>query len=1167
MAASFNFPDLNKIPWLPVDFKLTGKELRTKSQMVTFRSGLKLNFLDLCKGYKDATFNKKTGIILSNLQNLSTNFESNTPPSISESLTEIITPVAALTSPFNKVIEISTTLNKDKDTIPNKLQISKRASYNRSKQPINVTHKDNLKFTFVKDITPTIEAADTDLVVVETMNYSTASEDVPSKFLLTWSYDDSLTFRPQMFPESMSQKFAYALSKDGICLFKPNSNFYYMVRPVNGVFKFLPFNAGLAEPIPDDAFLKFISYTHTPLDNVGIKDSRIVKYDINKVITQHQLLPDSTYSKNPYLQNFLAMYPVENPVIDKGMAYYNVDLHGLKNYQTANYSYSFFSDFIKNYSGVHRVYETIFSGTNQQNGFDKLHLGYQAFGIEKSFKKDVESPFSFPSTASRTPLSATGLILDGATAGHHPYTADRVYFLQTNYTDKIPGIPEPPSITLANDVWLCSWLSGSNLGTKVWLDRFFNSAYYTFDQALSAQTMVYHEKLDPTKNYIYDVPSTMIFEPGAFYKYFHVGAETSKNYIPFLDGEKNSDLGSKILEITKWNSSPLNDTSAYKNKGLVYTEAELLNADYLNFDGGTHVIFPARTSLLPSTRLTTSLWIKVDDWQNIQGRQIFGNYYNSGFGLINESAMTVPLLTIVDNQKGQVYNFNYSSKITNISNIPITNLTKNLFTIRLLDFSWWIFDTGSSVGYKFDADGHILKTLSDPRLSGVTQIELGPDSILYLLNPILGQVLKFSTDGVESSFEKLKNVSRFELFSYQTINTRPTKLAIKPIYGNASVVDNGGNIWQSVGNNIYKSPYDSLLDSHGDPTLFATVGITQQITCDTSDNVWILHDTDKISKINSEGLISTIRIGKRANLEEDSCILAPERSRYLNFIKTPLKGCSATEFLDVAVLIDNRDNELIMLDQNLDMVSRLDLTLLRDLKLKTPTSVPIFLADGDFTGYQFLRKFYKNSQDLSWKFKIGYANGSSLSDAKLSIDKTTLSPGWHHFGLVFNAENGTIISYIDGIKQGQTFIPDNKQIYYTYRSSFILGADSIKNNIINNIINVDNAYKFIGNIAELRIYNKALNDGDMEQLYFSSKYSDERKDLTWNMPTGTRNYVEEIEHWFKMQLPGSKSKYFNINIHNLKASDKVKTFIEGAIRKNVSKITPAHMSLYKINWL
>jgi hypothetical protein len=68
------------------------------------------------------------------------------------------------------------------------------------------------------------------------------------------------------------------------------------------------------------------------------------------------------------------------------------------------------------------------------------------------------------------------------------------------------------------------------------------------------------------------------------------------------------------------------------------------------------------------------------------------------------------------------------------------------------------------------------------------------------------------------------------------------------------------------------------------------------------------------------------------------------------------------------------------------------------------------------------------------------------------------------------------------------------------------------------------------------------------------------------MYVGKRNYIEEITNWFQFKLPTNKSKYFNINVHNLNVNDTVKSNIELAIRNVIDKLSPANTSLYKINW-
>jgi hypothetical protein len=280
-------------------------------------------------------------------------------------------------------------------------------------------------------------------------------------------------------------------------------------------------------------------------------------------------------------------------------------------------------------------------------------------------------------------------------------------------------------------------------------------------------------------------------------------------------------------------------------------------------------------------------------------------------------------------------------------------------------------------------------------------------------------------------------------------------------------------------------------------------------------------------------------------------------------------GCESYEFKDLAVILDNRDNQLILLDINGDIMSKIDLTLLNGLVSENPK----FFAEGDFTGYQHIRKFGVSKNNLCWKIKVTNPDGSNPEVVSLNYDAALLYPGWHHLVLTFDSAKGVAKYYIDtqlvdsaSLDFGGTGI--NREVFFNYRSSFLLGADSVKNSVLNDIIAIQDAYKFVGKISNIKIYNKTLSAGDVAQLYFSFYLSDKRKPLIWNMPTGSRNYIEEAIHWFKMQLPGSKSQYFNINIHNLPITDDtVKFLIEDAIRRNIKKINPINASLYKINWI
>jgi hypothetical protein len=1198
MSVLFNFPkDISKIPWRPVKFEMTGNSYECKAQDISFENGIRFIFNESLKEYKDLGFNKKTGFFLTPPTTPDRILANKTAPDFSGPLEEILSPVCYISSPYNKIISI--VKGTASDTNLGMLSATNRASFNDAGYPANFTARDCLKFTFVRDNTFVFEDAERDFVEIEIPQLAKeddATNFIPSKYVLTWNQTVQdpdkyiVSFQPRRFPESYSQKFSYLLSKDGICLFKPNSRYRYIVqKQLNGTgFEMVKFTPTTSSILPVNSFLKFVSHEASSVDFNFIPPSHLTKYVVNKLDFQFELFPDRNYTQMPYLQNFLGIYPVENPKLYPKEAVYEVQITGLKNYQTPNYTYSFNSHYLENFQGLHRLYDKVFTGTNQLGGFENVYLGYTGGTTEIVFQNNQETYFNYPFSAPAMTVHDAGFIEEGAIASSHPFTSDRIYVKQTDYRTIIPEAPQPSSISAHSTLWFCAWLSGSTTGEKTWVDRFYNPAYYTAEQALSSQVLVYNHKVDPDKDYVYDVPSSLVLEPGVFYKYFHVGNDTSKDFIKFIDAKQSGNINTKILEVSSWKGPSIIDESGFNHNGLLFGDpGNAFKDTHLNLDGSTHVLFPSKSLLLEKYNFTTSMWVYADNWKEIEGHQIFGNFYDSGYGLINESALTAPMLTFVESTKGIIYDLNYRFKTRSSRDNTIYRREDEIIPTsigqciinRLSDFSTVILDVLNGILSKYDVEGRKLSNFNTEktRYYGVTQVEVDDVGNFYLFIPRKRVVKKLDSSGYFLNNTKTNiKTQRIEIIRYSTLRYgRSSRTAIVEIYGNASCIDNNNNVWQSLGNNLYKTAFSKEADKLAvKPQMFASVGFVQQITCDSANNLWILHDQDSISKLSPEGKFTTTRIGKRHGLQEDPCLKTTDRFRYLNFLRTPESGsfgCEKYKFKDLAVLLDTRDAELMLFDTvNNNLLIKLDLSYMEGLE--TDFSLPNFgdfkfYADGDFTGYQHLRKFYSQSSGLSWNIKISDADDRAPETIRLIQDKNDLTPGWHHFAITFNSQNGEAKYYVDSVLTDSTAFTQGKVVFFDYRSSLVIGADSIKNSILNDIIDIQDAYKFVGKVANLKIYNKTLSNSDIEQIYFSSIYSDNRSPLTWNMYTGQRNYIEQIKYWYQMQLPGNKSNYFNIKIHNFKADESIKKIIERIIRKNVTTLAPAETTLYKIKWI
>ena len=1125
---------ISDIYWYPINFNLIGNKINMKKTYFVFNNGFKSNIYEFLKDPNDIKINKKTGIVLTNFLSGQDIFEDNGSPQNLTDLTKIETPFKTSDS---FVITLSSYQNK---TILYK-------SYTK-----NYSYLDNIKIVFDDD-TVSLESNDGNV--------------------LTYDGSNNLFFTSRISPPSDTQKFNYFLGDDNIVLFSYGSNYSKAVTiNSNRILSLTNVSYNLNNTLESDKILNFISYERKNLKIDNVKNSYFCRYVSSPLLSQKDLIPTEESLNENYKQNFLSFFPYQNPTFNDTDGYvdYNLQIHGLKNYQTPEYNYSRGVDYIGDYPSIRRVYNNIFSGTNQENGLENIYLGFTTNTYLKKFETDRNTVFYFPPTTQRISVQDAGLIEDGAYYGEMPYISDRIYTRQISYDELTPGVEQPPSMPRLDGTWLCTWLSGNPMGQKKWMDRYFNSAYYTTDTALGATDLLYNEKLNPDVDFeVWDTPSSLYFEPGGQYIYFRSGQENSKTFLKYLSSDFYNPLGSKILYISNFTSSPLIDNTPYLNSGFIVGNSESnFKGDYLTFDGKNHIVFPAKNVLLEKNHLTISLWLRVEDWGNINGDQIIGNYYDSGFGFINEASLTSPIFTVIESTSGNIFNLNYKlSHLDNIS-IPKETNSENCIVQRLMDFSYWVVDSYNRKLRKYNIEGKIQKTIdisTDPEnnpsyLSYIDQVEIDSQENLYIYCVKDKKVVILNSHG-----DFIKNVTHIE--DYKRIEIQKEKQEdvkdnIIYSYGDSSCIDNDNKLWQVIGGNLYKGEQ-----------IYANIGPVQQITCDANNNLWIVHLKDKLTKFNitEDKFEFTKSIGKNVLIDDD-CFEYTGQFRFLNFIKTPKisKVCVETtdKTEDLAILIDDSDKIAYLINSEGSLVSRLSLYGLVTVDLSTVNDGLKFKALGDFSSYQFLRKFGSLEKNLSWKFKVGTANGKDTKLLKLTYDVKDIPPGWHNFVFIFDSTQGTAKYYIDTILVAtETFDKAKYQIQYDYKSSILVGASNIKNTTLNDLIQVDDAYKLLGEVGQIVMYNKSLTQGQIAEIYFASPLSIDKGPLKWNIPIGERNYVEEIKHWFQMQLPTNKSKYFNINIHNLKADDSVKKLIEDSIRSNIKKITPAHTDLYKINWL
>lgn len=157
--------------------------------------------------------------------------------------------------------------------------------------------------------------------------------------------------------------------------------------------------------------------------------------------------------------------------------------------------------------------------------------------------------------------------------------------------------------------------------------------------------------------------------------------------------------------------------------------------------------------------------------------------------------------------------------------------------------------------------------------------------------------------------------------------------------------------------------------------------------------------------------------------------------------------------------------------------------------------------------------------------------------------------------------------FINGQIVGSEKFPQRKYQFNNFsRRPFLVGSTSYGNS--------SPLFKYLNNNEELvenlkikhfNVYSAALMDADIMML---AKQDLVIQDLHFNVPCGRRNYLEEIERYFKNRTPNSKSTFYNIIIQNSGITDSgLRTGLEARIVDKLKQLAPAYTKLNTIKWI
>ncbi len=790
----------------------------------------------------------------------------------------------------------------------------------------------------------------------------------------------------------------------------------------------------------------------------------------------------------------------------------------------------------------HRRYEGIYFGNNQEHGYNNVYLQYSTEKFPITFKSDKISKVYIPQYSTTSAISANRTLeLNGAFGGSSPLNSDVIFFDRFgygNYTDN--GFPE----SNFNGTPLCLWLSADSTNCAAslqWVERWYDPNTVTQGGAFIApptgtqSIATLSTEGDFFQALIYDKPSNLnVIQPKTSFDYLRYGPNRNEVFVDSL----SSNL---LIDFTSWSQNiedVVNNTRGFavgNYSDEVFDEAVM--------DGSFHFHIPPTDILHTNHDITVGVFAYQDNWKCGIDTQFFGNFSNNeGYGLFFNTGATNELITF-PTTSGFIYGFNYKglrvfeksiNTSTGVTASRIDYITTDLFGSR------WTYDGINKKIYKLDTDDLLKEVITLSLSANIAKMQINSQNELFILDTYNGAISGFDTTGnliIDSISATIYN--NFEID--QDDVSQPTMADIV-------VTDNENDQVKSLGTNIYKN----------NALFYHMKYKPQAMNVDSGNNYWIAYNGNRILKLSPDGKVI---FDKSLNIA-----FSDETSIELNFVKEIKNGCD----YDVVWVVFNTHNYIVKLDSNGNIMRRLDVTDVVNLKRCNAFTLNV---KGDFTGFENKRKFdHIDGNIISSIFpaitlKANLNCGGNKKIVQLHYPARQLENYTHvAFTHQINDNSTTTLRlYINGIKKNELILDGILFIDMgTLVSPFVIGGHSGKLGAKNVERSLNDEDFFEGKIDDVRLYGVPLNSFQLKAIS-DLKHPEHFQDMVWYMPTPRRTYMEEIINYNLNKYKGGKSHLFNLKIKNLGITDEdTQESIRESIMNVIDKLIPVNTELNQI---
>lgn len=810
-------------------------------------------------------------------------------------------------------------------------------------------------------------------------------------------------------------------------------------------------------------------------------------------------------------------------------------------------------------------------------------LGYTSDVGYIFFPPDEETMFHYPISGEDVnwfetgDLNRSGLVLDGAFWGDVPKRADKIYAKNDNYHfESVNGdyIPKQEDDWVKNGVWLCAWLSGSccDDNPPVWIDRWYDPRNIMMEDAINAPS---------DSPFVKDVKSSIKLSPGLYCKYNRIGDKKIKN----INDEINTDK-MLLLGVDDWTAVLSGDEFVYSDitvdnfRNPDIGDISVFVNEACSFNGDGQFVYrkcSEEERLYDANNFSISTWVKFDDLSRYPVGGFIGSGFRSGWeiGLHNKPMMNIVLFverwTDDPDYRGRVYVKNCKDELISHKNFSDGNDGIKIFgaVYDVNGYIWVVYEK------KDEQNDDLIVSKCDITLVEMEKLVVcrGSDVVDATIWNSYGQYNKCIVRVEHTNLTEYYEVDKVVLSSTSVAGSK----IINPITSaEVGVKVNGNGFYGLDGRQcfLWSGRFDSEDNDKicyiGDGTWIPQedLGRVIDITCDWNNTYWALLKCDG----DDCGFPSDKNAIVSYTFNNESKTYVRDRTILINGVSDMARLRMSIvqrngEYDDVFYVVDQKTGVYFIIDEESGHE-------IKEFRLSDYGGFSSF--DMTITSYEWQRTCCTKDK-LYFKAYVDCVEGDQIKEKRMVLlaydAKDILSDGRYHHVAVLNDGSGPMIvidckpvdaqHYLD-VEDSDT----QWMFYYTNKNGLMIGAKCGTVLDLGFEFNLTDVFSRAV-IDDVRLFKKPLTVDDVRYIYMAKYHL---IGFYWYFTSYNRYMLEEIEHFTRFKMPGSKSGHFEIHIKGFKEApdksvdDSVKKEIEDAIHGAIKMLTPAYTDIFRIVW-